>query len=508
MSRAGDAETTAPNAAAVPVENARKEDEVTHRPRDDEFVAEGTPTPNSEGQHPDDVSDEKCEDIDGLFTGDLSELISNTPTRASSKADVWREMRRLPASRSKEFPRKTHVCVALNADGQPCRAMIRLSKQPRGANGSTSADAGSGRLWQTNVANTHMRKYHSTSSKSGEASCKRKLLEEQRKESSMFMQGMNQTASKSSASDMRRYALSRDERALTSQARWYIYSKMHISKQEFESPEFREMLREQAGGAVVHLSQGQLKEYVRAEFRIFVRFLPFIISEKMVHAKGNAFAQGIHDGGTLTNHQKYQALGIQFIPTLSDVNFVVCVGLQRSLSSTNTIVAELFKDVCLERTGYALTDLVGNAISDRAAKGVQGTLGLEEEVCMMHDADKLGASAIGSLVRSRQKQIVNPFPEGQRIYKLAHKMGVHFSYGERQAKLYACADGINVAQPKIKIKLDLNGTRVAAQHCLFESELRLNRLLRVYQIKHTPDWKMSEGDWQALAEMEAVLSIS
>lgn len=126
----------------------------------------------------------------------------------------------------------------------------------------------------------------------------------------------------------------------------------------------------------------------------------------------------------------------------------------------------------------------------------------------MHDADKLGASAIGNLVRTRQKQAVNPFPEGQRIYKLAHKMGTHFSYGERTNKLHACAEGIVVPQPKIKIQVDLNGTRVAAQHGLFFSELRLNRLLRVYQIKHAPDWTITEADWQGIAEIEAVLDIT
>jgi hypothetical protein len=49
-------------------------------------------------------------------------------------------------------------------------------------------------------------------------------------------------------------ALTHEERALTSQARWFIYSKMHVSKSEFESDEFREMLREQAGGLGVYLT--------------------------------------------------------------------------------------------------------------------------------------------------------------------------------------------------------------------------------------------------------------
>lgn len=268
-----------------------------------------------------------------MFTGDLSELVSNTPTKKGSKAEVWSDIRRLPHPLRGSFGKKTHVCVVQNKDGAACRMLIRLSKQP------TSGDKpGAARLWQTNIANQHVRLFHGTSSKAGEASMKRKLDEEMRKETVMFMQGMNQTsasATSAAATDLRKYSLSREERALTSQARWYMYSKMHISKQEFESIEFREMQREQAGGVSILLSRRQLTEYVRAEFRIFVKFLQFIIAQKMVQAKGNPFAQGVHDGGTLANHQKYQALGIQFIPASGEANFVICIGLKRSFTGTS-----------------------------------------------------------------------------------------------------------------------------------------------------------------------------
>ena len=52
----------------------------------------------------------------------------------------------------------------------------------------------------------------------------------------------------------------------------------------------------------------------------------------------------------------------------------------------------------------------------------------EVEGCLMLDADKIGRSATGSLVRSRNKTITNPFPEGVELIKKAHEMGVHFSY--------------------------------------------------------------------------------
>ena len=67
--------------------------------------------------------------------------------------------------------------------------------------------------------------------------------------------------------------------------------------------------------------------------------------------------------------------------------------------------------------------------SDRAAKGVAGELDMqEEEVCEMHDTEKLGQSATGGLVRTRKKVAVNPFPEGVDLVQRAHKLGAYFGY--------------------------------------------------------------------------------
>ncbi len=65
--------------------------------------------------------------------------------------------------------------------------------------------------------------------------------------------------------------------------------------------------------------------------------------------------------------------------------------------------------------------------------GVSDELGMaEKEVCGMHDADKLGQSAVGALVRSKHKVAVNPFPQGQALLKKAHAVAVHFNYSNRQ----------------------------------------------------------------------------
>ena len=110
------------------------------------------------------------------------------------------------------------------------------------------------------------------------------------------------------------FKLSRKEKALSSQAQWYVYSTMHISKTEFESVLFKRML---AGGEdlekVSVLSQVNLKNYVRGEFAVFLMFLKLIFALKYALALGNKFAQALHDGGTLVSHKKYQALALQLI---------------------------------------------------------------------------------------------------------------------------------------------------------------------------------------------------
>mmetsp|Transcript_38439 Transcript_38439/g.101361 ORF Transcript_38439/g.101361 Transcript_38439/m.101361 type:complete len:81 (+) Transcript_38439:394-636(+) len=47
-----------------------------------------------------------------------------------------------------------------------------------------------------------------------------------------------------------------------------------------------------------------------------------------------------NDGGTLSNHTKYQALGLQFISERGDANLVICVGLARSAHDKDADVAD------------------------------------------------------------------------------------------------------------------------------------------------------------------------
>jgi hypothetical protein len=107
---------------------------------------------------------------------------------------------------------------------------------------------------------------------------------------------------------------------------------------------------------------------VRAEFEIFKLFLKIILDEKVAQAKGNQFAQAVHDGGTLTSKRKYQAFGIQFIDPKWRRNLVICLGFERCSNGTDVDVATQFRDTLLRHSGHRFDDIVSTVIQDRAAK--------------------------------------------------------------------------------------------------------------------------------------------
>ena len=97
----------------------------------------------------------------------------------------------------------------------------------------------------------------------------------------------------------------------------------------------------------------------------------------------------------------------------------------------------------------------------------------------MHDGDKIGQSAVGALIRTKNKVPVSPSPRGQVLMKKAHALVVHCIYNNLQHDLTSF-DNVIPNKPTIKLQVDINGTRVGAQHSLLFSELRMNRLLKKY----------------------------
>ena len=125
--------------------------------------------------------------------------------------------------------------------------------------------------------------------------------------------------------------LTDEQKSLSAQAKWYVYSSCYVSKRTFKDKHFKSMLRAVArSNAAPILTQYMLKEYVRAEFSVFLLFLALIIKLKMGQSHDAPFAQAQHDGGTAANKKKYQALAMQFIDPKWLRNLVICIGFKYS----------------------------------------------------------------------------------------------------------------------------------------------------------------------------------
>ena len=242
-----------------------------------------------------------------------------------------------------------------------------------------------------------------------------------------------------------KFKLTQEQEELSSQAAWYVYAQMRVSKLAFTDPYWKNMLIK--AGASRLLTREQLKSWVHAEYQVFKLFLRFILDLKVKQARGNPFAQFLHDGGTLDSHKKYQALGMQFILPGWDQNVVICFGFPRSKENKDAQVAVLASLTFKEMSGYDFVEVFATTIADRAAKGVAERLDHEAEVCAMHDVDKLGQSATGALVRSKNKIIVNPFTEGVKLMANARKMATDFTWDGWHEKLWEL--GEEHAGPKV-----------------------------------------------------------
>ena len=430
----------------------------------------------------------------------------NTPTKRMVTSGAWKEVKRLRGDHNNDKKDGTHICLVKlaadpndpNAPPQFCNAILKLHK--------TKPCPGTGvQTWLTTRAVDHLKTCHPVDSEVGKKFAeKQKAIADDLVEQQMAY-GMPASDGKTQVGGT--FNLSKQERSLSAQAQWYVYSSMQISKDEFESTWFKKMLQEVGDGErTAILTQNKLRQFVRAEFEIFIIFLKLITKMKYAIARGNAYAQGLHDGGTLISKRKYQALALQFVAPEWKRNLVVTIGLKRSLHNKDTNVAEIWTDLVKERTGFDVDEIIARMRSDRAAKGVAEELGLEEvEVCEMHDTDKLGRAATGALVRTKNKTAINPFQEGVDLVSRAHKMGTYFGYSNRQNELeQVCKELGDVAT--VRIQVDFNSTRIAAVHGLLYSEIRLNRGLKAYELKHKPGWAFKGEDWVYARDFEGVLN--
>ena len=328
---------------------------------------------------------------------------------------MWKEVKRIKSDDlfgEDDDNDATHICLVKlapppdkpDAPPQYCNDLLKLHK--------TKVKEGSGQTptWLTTRAVEHLCNCHPVDSPNGAKFAKAKREWEGDIAFQQMAYGMPTAEGEMVGAETgSMFLLTKKEKSLSSQAEWYVYSSMQISKSEFESYWFKNMLQEVGDGArTCILTPEMLRNFVRGEFEVFLLFLKVIINVKFAEAMGHAFAQGLHDGGTLVSKRKYQVLALQFIAPEFKKNLLVTIGLLRSKHNKDKDVATLWKDTTLTRTGHEFSAIVGRMRADKAAKGVAGACGMdEEEVCEMHNTDKLGRVATGALVRTKNRFVIN-----------------------------------------------------------------------------------------------------
>jgi hypothetical protein len=427
----------------------------------------------------------------------------NSPTgkRARSRtSDVWSSILRLKGelAKSELCADKTHIC-------KHCCKLLKLYK-------SKSS-------WQTSIGISHLAncpEYAKLGIKSAavETSNAAKATKKQKIQSVLMQAGSQSSDMKSPPPVIGGFVISRIDVALASQARFYIYGQQRVSKRTFADPAFIEMLVScyVAGGGEAknapRLSVKALKHWLIEEFEIFKGYIKMTIQDMLAFTEGNPFAQCLNDACTLAHKHKCMAIGIEFVDCIHFQNHAVCLGLVPLSDGTDKVGAITIETVMNEVTGFKYNQVMAAMISDLAAKGIAREFEQEGESCDMHQGDKIGRSAIGDLVRSKNKVPVNPFPAGQILMKKCHSMAVYFSYGKRHKELLKFRSNVPGGLAQIKLKVDLNDTRVSARHGLLYSEIRLNKGLKLYAIANEQPWQLTAAQWQALTEVEAVLVIS
>ena len=111
----------------------------------------------------------------------------------------------------------------------------------------------------------------------------------------------------------------------------------------------------------------------------------------------------MHDGVTLKNKNKHQAIGIQFADKYRKHNNAIALAFCKPVTHKADNVATSAKEVCQEFFGCAFQDMFSSAVQDLSASAVANELNVDEVECGMRKGDKVGASAVEELARTANK---------------------------------------------------------------------------------------------------------
>jgi len=193
------------------------------------------------------------------------------------------------------------------------------------------------------------------------------------------------------------------EEAISTQGNFIVYSKTCMPLSIIHCPHFQEMLTKQVSrsftGQVPLLSRLSLDRFIDEEYEVMKENIQELFAAVVKDSKLNRFMQLFHDGVTLDNQMKCQAVACQLVHPKWEQNVVLALGFCKVNDSVGETVTDLAQKVVLEMTGFPLSVVCGHGKQDRAALRVAALLGFEKEACDMHDGDKIGRAALGDLVR-------------------------------------------------------------------------------------------------------------
>ena len=125
------------------------------------------------------------------------------------------------------------------------------------------------------------------------------------------------------------------------------------------------------------------------------------------------------------------------------------------------------------------------------------------QLCQMHNLSKVMSWLLGLLLKSNNKQPVDPFNQGKHIVMLANKVAKFFNYGGRRKKLRQISKSLNVTlnHPHVNV----NGTRVDAAVRVLTHVLHKELSVKAISASDASfTIRITDADWALMAELEGL----
>ena len=146
-----------------------------------------------------------------------------------------------------------------------------------------------------------------------------------------------------------------------------------------------------------------LKTCVNAEHNALMKAIKQVALENYKEGYHNRFCQFVHDGATLKNKDKCQAMGVQFAGKHCEHNNVIALLFRKLDTHASGKVSELAQKACNEIFGLVFHYMFSCSVQDLSVSAVAKELKIDKVECDVHQGDKVGASAVGELVRTVNK---------------------------------------------------------------------------------------------------------